>query len=93
MSRDPRAFAAELRADAQQLRTMAGDLEARADGLCFLAEQQERDAVSRERAKRAAIAASLEAEGRTFHRGATVTGPGPTSWGSARYQDAGQFAP
>ncbi|SOR29823.1 protein of unknown function [Methylorubrum extorquens] len=93
MSRDPRAFAAELRADAQQLRTMAGDLDARADGLCALAEQQERDAVSRERAKRAAIAASLEAEGRTFHRSPTASGPGPTIWGSARYEDAGQISP
>lgn len=69
MSRDLRGFAGELRKDAANLRTMAVDLDARADGLCALAEQQERDAVSRERAKRAAIAASLEADGRTFHRG------------------------
>lgn len=72
MSRDLRGFADELRQDAASLRTIAGDLDARADGLCALAEQQERDAVSRERAKRAAIAASLEAEGRTFHRGGYV---------------------
>lgn len=73
MSRDPQTFAAELRQDAARLRSMAGDLDARADGLCALAEQQERDAVSRERAKRAAIAASLEAEGRSFHRGGIVS--------------------
>ncbi|TFZ59335.1 hypothetical protein E4V01_07760 [Methylorubrum sp. Q1] len=86
MSRDLRGFANELRQDAAKLRSMAGDLDARADGLCTLAEHQERDAVSRERAKRAAIAASLEAEGRTFHRS-------PTIWGSARCEDAGQISP
>ncbi len=67
------AFAAELRQDAECLRGMAADLDARAEGLRALAERQDRDAVSRERAKRAAIAAALQAEGRSFHIGI----PGP----------------
>lgn len=86
MSRDPHTFAAELRQDAARLRSMAGDLDARADGLCALAEQQERDAVSRERAKRAAIAASLEAEGRSFHTR-------PTAPGAGRHEKPGPISP
>ncbi|MGX5777485.1 hypothetical protein [Methylorubrum zatmanii] len=86
MSRDPRDFAAELRRDAVHLRTMANDLDARADGLCALAEQQDRDAVSRERAKRAAIAASLQVEGRSFH-------VRPTNLGAGRYEKPGPIGP